>query len=254
MVHIIGLTREQLFFYPIDLALEEYVAPLRLLSKEEVVYIATTLGAFWAYDYGALKKGRPGLHAELKSGLHSDGFFVSEIMLEPLSIRLIMAGQLAIKFNQLGMPKPDWVVGIPDGATELGKLVSFCLGAKNAEMKKEEGNITLVSEIPAGQTLLLVEDFCTRGTGFKEAVTEIMFNKRLAVEILPFEMVLINRGGLNYILVEGVVRLFHVVALAEHRVKDWKPEDCPLCKAGSKPIKPKATDENWRLITTSQLS
>ena len=37
------------------------------LTAEEVVYIATELGAFWAYDYLTLNQGKPGLHAELKS-------------------------------------------------------------------------------------------------------------------------------------------------------------------------------------------
>jgi len=98
--------------------------------------------------------------------------------------------------------------------------------------------------------LLLDEDFCTKGTGFKEAVADIL-SRQPKTKILPLELVIINRGGLTAIAIEGVGE-FQVVAVANHRVNDWPPPECPLCKMGSKPIKPKATDENWRLITTSQ--
>ncbi len=249
MISIIGMTKDQLLWlYPDNL--NGPGDPPRLLTAEEVVYIATTLGAFWAYDHKALGAGRPGLHAELKSGLHSDGFFVSRILLESWTMRVIMADQIALRFCQRGWANPKWVAGIPDGATELGQEVARILGAKNAKMKKKDGRITLVSSIKPKESLLLVEDFCTQGTGFKEAIIDIL-SRQPEVMILPLELAIINRGGLKGIVIEGFE--FPIVAVAEHRVQDWKPEDCPLCKAGSKPIKPKATDENWRLLTASQL-
>jgi orotate phosphoribosyltransferase len=224
--------------------------PPRLLTEEEIVYIATTLGAFWAYNYEALREGKPGFHAELKSGLHSDGFFYSKILLESWNMGVIMADQIALRFKQLAIAEPDWVAGIPKGATKLGEDVAQIMGVKNAEMQKETERIELVSFIGPGESLLLVEDFCTRGTGFTEAVQDIL-SKQPQVKILPYELVILNRGGLKEIVIEGVGS-FQVVAVVEHRVNDWEPEECPLCKMGSKPIKPKATDENWRLITTSQ--
>ncbi len=223
-----------------------------LLSKEEIIYIAETFGAYWRYNYEAAKQGRVGIHAILKSELHSDGFFVSRILLDAPNIRWIFANQLVLRFNRLGIPKPDWVVGIPDGATKLGEDVAKIMGGKNAEMKKEDGRIVLVSLIGAGESLLGIEDFCTRGTGFKEAVLDIL-SKQPEVKFLPYESVILNRGGLKEIVIEGIGS-FEVVPAVEHRVNDWEPKECPLCKMGSKPIKPKATDENWRLITTSQLA
>lgn len=252
MLKIIGMPKDAL----LGLCPDSLKRPgsIQLLTEEEVVYIAETLGAFWKYDYEAVKRGKAGLHAELKSLLHSDGFFISRILLEPPNIRTIMADQQVMRFNQLGIPRPDWVAGIPDGATELGKEVAELLGTKHAEMKKEEGRIVLTSCIPALETLLLDEDFCTRGTGYTEAVLNIL-SRQPAVEILPYELVIINRGGLKKILVEGFGSyklVAKVVAVVNYRVNDWKPEECPLCEMGSKAIKPKATDENWRLLTTSQ--
>lgn len=235
---------------------EDLVAPLgaevvnRSLSAEEIVYLAKTLGALWQYDYQASEQGKLGMHAVLKSGRHSDGFFISRILLQHPNIINLLANQLAIRFMQRRI-RPDWVAGVPDGATELGQHVARLIGAaNNAEMKKEEDRIELVSSIGPGQSMLLVEDFCTRGTGFKQAVLDII-SKQPRVVILPYELVILNRGGLKEIDVEGVGS-FQILAAVEHRVNDWLPEECPLCKKGSTPIKPKATDENWQAITTSQ--
>ena len=248
MLKIIGMTKEELLgLHPDSL---KRPGSIQLLTEEEVIYIAETLGAHWKYNYEAAKLGKPGLHAELKSLLHSDGFFVSAILLESPNIRTITADQLVLRFNQLGIPKPDWVAGIPKGATKLGEDVAQIMGVKNAKMQKETERIELTTSIGPGESLLLIEDFCTRGTGFKEAVWDIL-SKQPQVKILPYELVILNRGGLREIVIEGVGS-FQVVAVVEHRVNDWQPDECPLCQMGSKPIKPKATEENWRLITTSQ--
>lgn len=228
----------------------------RLLSTDEVVYIAKTLDAFWSYDYEAAKEGRAGMHAILKSLLHSDGFFISRIMLKYENIRKIMANQMAARFLDKMPPmfRPVWVGGVPDGATELGEDLSQSLGAKLAKMEKVDGKISLVSDIGLDETLLLCEDFCTRGTGFREATQDII-SKQPGVKFIFYEPVVINRGGLTSVDVESVGS-FKIIANADHRINDWNPEStegCPLCKIGSAPIKPKATDENWALITKSQL-
>lgn len=256
MLKIVDMDQPQLLIlHPASLINEIGEKP-RLLTKEEIIHIARTLGAFWAYDYQALERGKPGLHAQLKSGLHSDGFFTSRIFLKPWNIKLIIADQLALRFRQLKASCPEWVAGIPDGATELGEEVAGLLGSNPASMKKENGRISIESEIPAGETLLLVEDICTRGTGFTEAVQDILI-KRPNARILPYELVIVNRGGLSEIRIpatngqaEFTVK---IVPLVDHRLNDWDPDVCPLCKKGSKPIKPKEADESWRLITTSQL-
>lgn len=248
MLEIIGMTKEELLGLSPDTL--KRPSENRLLIGQEFVYIAQTLGAFWSFDYEAAKRGKIGMHAILKSKLHSDGFFVSRILLQYQNIKTIMADQQVMRFLQLGIPKPDWIAGIPDGATELGKEVAHSLGTRRAEMEKNEGKIALVSSIPADESLLLVEDFCTRGTGFTEAVLDI-WSKQPRVRILPLELVLLNRGGLKEIVIKDKLTA-QVVAVVNHRVKDWTPLECPLCKMGSEPIEPKATDENWRLITSSQ--
>lgn len=225
----------------------------RLLTPEEVVHMAKELGAFWTYDYDVAKQGRVGLHAELKSGLHSDGFFISRIFLAEENIRKIISHQMVMRLKQHPdeIISPNYVVGIPDGATKLGEDIAQILGRKCAEMEKVDGRIRLVTSLLPGEPILLVEDFCTRGTGFAEAV-RVILEAQPEAYILPYDPVIINRGGLESIIIEGFGQA-KVLPVVEWRVQDWPPEECPLCKMGSKPIKPKATDENWKAITTSQL-
>jgi orotate phosphoribosyltransferase len=245
MLNILAMdAKELLALDPRDIA--------RQLTADEMFHIAKVLGSFWSYDYEAAKEGKVGLHAELKSQRHSDGFFVSKIMLEPPNILALMGDQIIMRLNAVGICKPDYVVGIPDGATKLGAYLAKKIGAKLADMQKVDGKITLVTLIEPKSLVLLVEDFCTRGTGFMEAVKNIIEQQSL-VRILAYDPVIINRGGVEGFSIPGAGNYFKVLPVAEQRVSDWDPAECPLCKRGSKPIKPKATDENWRLITTSQL-
>ncbi len=225
---------------------------VRVLTTEEILYIFAQLGGFWAYDREAAKQGRPGLHALLKSLRHSDGFVNSRVVLPNNNICQIMARQLVAHWREQKLPKPNWVIGIPDGATKLGEYVGKILSVKIAKMEKVDGKIQLVTEIGAGESVLFVEDFCTRGTGFKEAVASVKASQPDAV-FVPIELVIINRGGLEVIEVNGVGE-FAIVAAATHRISDWEADKCPLCHDfGSKAIKPKVDEESWKKLVASQI-
>ena len=223
----------------------------RALTADEVVHMAAVLGAFWSYDYDAAKRQKFGMHAILKSGLHSDGFFISRILLEPDNIRLIIANQIVMKLREVKIEQPDYVAGVPDGATILGQDIAGILGAQCATMQKINGRIVLGTQLYDRDKILLVEDFCTRGTGFKEAVVRVK-ESRPGAKILPYNPVIINRGGLKKID-EAAIGTFTIIPVVEWRIQDWDAKTCQLCALGSTPIKPKETDENWRAITTSQL-
>ncbi|MDD5294719.1 MAG: hypothetical protein PHP21_02245 [Patescibacteria group bacterium] len=239
---------ELLLLNPLDFAEQ-------LLSAKEVIYVAEVLDAFWRYNYAAAEQGKPGKHALLKSGLHSDGFLISKILLKPDNIRLIMAYQLKQLFGHLNIMKPDWLVGIPDGATALAEDLGRIMGVKVAALQKVEGGrITVITPFKPGERLLIVEDFCTKGTGFKETVV-LINSKQPEAEILPYEMVIVNRGGLKKIEVDDI-GVFSIVSVADHRIGEWTKEECPHsgpCRFGSVAIKPKVDEASWRDITTSQL-
>lgn len=217
-------------------------------SEEELMHIARELGAFWQYDYVAAEKGRVGQHALLKSGRHSDGFFASKILLEHENILEIMARQIARTSSCLGL---SHIAGVPNGATELAqKTAGFLPGVEVVKLEKIDGFIRLLSDIPPGSAVLFVEDFCTRGTGFMEAVHEVILRCKDAV-VLPWLLCIINRGGLSVIEMENLGK-FLIFPIAEVRITDWEKEECPLCKMGSIPVKPKESQENWKGLLSPQ--
>lgn len=227
----------------------------RVLTGEELLLIAKLLEAFWQYDYQAAKNGRPGLHAELKSGKHSDGFFVSRIFLAEPNILEIIANQLAsiirAETRNYGVLLPDYVVGIPTGATTLGEKVAKLLDVQPAIMEKINGRIKMVSKLEQGDSIIVVEDVITRGTATREAIASIFREQPQAI-VMPWIPAIINRGGLK--TVEADASKFLIRAIANMPMNDWPPDQCPLCrKYNSKAIKPKVTDENWREITRSQI-
>ena len=243
---IIGLSKEKL---------AECLDPqsfTRKLSGEEIIYLAKTFDACWEYDYQAAANGKIGRHAVLKCGSHSDIFFNSKIFLSNDNVREIVARQLVMRYRlQPSAERPDWVVGIPDGAKELGKDVARILKSRLAVMTKENGQMKLESRISPYASVLMVEDLCTQGTGLKDAVREVLAKQPRAL-VLWHELAVVDRGGLGHVNISDVHE-FTVVSLAQLKVNDWPPDYCPLCHAGSKPIKPKTTDENWQLLIRSQL-
>lgn len=245
MIKILGMAREDIVNN-----LNPYRVT-RILSSEEIMYIAEVLGAFWQYDYyAAYQEGKWGYHAELKSGQHSDAFFDSKLILQYPNIKKLIAYQMVMRIKRLKWGIPNFIGGVPDGATELAREVAGVMGAEFAELEKKDGRIILISKL-GHASLLLVEDVCSAGTGFREAVLNIR-SKEPSVRFFPVEPVVLNRGGHKKIYVEGEWEDFKIVALAVRPTREWEPKHCLLCEGGSKVIKPKETEENWRLITTSQ--
>src|SRR3989338_3784215 len=234
MKEIFEMSREQL------LALEPDVVT-KPLSLDEMLHIARNLGAFWSYDYEAQMAGRPGMHALLKSGRHSDGFFVSRILLKPENIRRIIASQMILQLQKVRVPHPEYVIGVPDGATLLGEMIAEMLGVPCAVMNKHDGRLFLNTELRSRASVLILEDFCTRGTGFKEAVIEVRSSHLSnGAWVLSYNPVIINRGGIREIVIEGV-GVFKILSVVERKINDWDPTVlCPLCALGSFPIKPNA--------------
>ncbi len=249
-VDILGMNQQDL----LDLRVHDIGD--RRLSFEEFAHIARTLGALWTYDKEAAARGKVGMHALLKSGQHSNVFFVSKILLEPDNILKIMANQIALRIRWVlrafAYVKPDSIVGVPDGATKLGEEVGRILGIPTIRMAKIDGQIEPTTPIKAGERILFVEDFCTRMTGFIEAASAVL-SAQPDARIIPIDSVILNRGGLESVHVKDVGMVI-IVPVVKWKAWDCDPDEgCELCEMGSVAIKPKASYENWRLLTTSQL-
>jgi orotate phosphoribosyltransferase len=216
----------------------------------------TTVGWFKLFKDLALwlDEGKCLYHAELSSGLHSNGFFNSEKFFE-------MPGQVdhaardlmeLLQKTGLELDLVDRVVGPAMGAITIAHDLARSLGREcskacrfsytEKKVEGENGTKKMAfrrSSIYPHEKVLLVEDVLTTGGSVlmvKKAVEDA------GGEILPFVAILVNRSGLQEI--EGL----KVVSLFEVEIVNWSAEDCPLCQLGSKAIRPKE-DGNWDLLT-----
>jgi len=219
------------------------------LSTEEIIHIADVVRAHWKYDILRTRK-ELNFHAQLKGLEHSDEFFYSEILFSFSNIRKIIATQISNLFNQLGIFVPDWIVGIPKGAKVLGDEVAEILHTKSAVLeKKEDGGMVLISNMAKGDRVLIIDDFSSAGTGVRDVVQAISSKQRVC--FIPFALFALNRGGKKIIsTAEGD---FIIKSLGNYKTNHWPSSECPLCKKGSIPIKPKDPVKNWNLLTNQSL-
>ncbi len=206
-------------------------------------------GALWTHD-GNPK--RP--HAFLTLGKHSSGFFNSRLVVsDEVLLRDAASDLLELFANQGGdFTKVNGIVGPQTGATKLAEYISdqictfsrdgVCFWASPAKSKYEGPKSLIFSHedlclLPC-ESILLCEDVLTTG-GSVDLTADAVSNA--GGIILPFILVLVNRSGLTEVSGRKVI------ALIDRPMPMWTPDECPLCKKGSKAIRPK---DNWVRLNT----
>lgn len=204
-------------------------------------------GALWIHDEDPL---RP--HALLTSGNHSTGFFNSEGVLEDPALVDGAALDLTelLEFAGLDLTKVNRVVGPAMGAITLAHDIARHISYKSPEgclrayVEKHEDVDGVRSmrfgrtKLRAGEHVLLAEDVMT--TGGSIALTADAVLKAGGI-VLPYVVVLVNRSGHSHI--DGR----EIVSLITHPMPVYTPDECPLCAAGSEPLRPKDS-ENWQRL------
>lgn len=210
--------------------------------------------ALWIYDRThETTPRRP--HALLRSNLHSEGFFNSQLVIANEPMLRDAASDLIDLFVEAGgdLEQVAGVVGPQTGATKLaGYLCSeiicrakkYCFTASPAKsgadgkgpMVFDDKEYALVS----ASTILPCEDVVTTAGSVMRALEA---SEKAGAKALPYILVLVNRSGLKEI--HGR----QIIALIEHHMPTYAPEDCPLCKAGSEAIHAKG--ENWARLTAT---
>lgn len=206
--------------------------------------------AYWLHD-GNPK--RP--HALLTSGLHSNGFFNSKPVIADDALLREVSADIVDLYLQSGgvLIAVDRVIGPQTGATKLAEFVAYEISNRRgrrcgwASPKKvgEGNNKSMVFDDPArkpypNEFILLVEDVITTGSSLEltaKAVSKAAQNALFS----SFVCTLVNRSGLTE------VNGRKIIALIEHEMPIWTPEECPLCELGSEAIRPK---ENWALLNS----
>lgn len=172
---------------------------------------------------GALLEG----HFILTSGLHSQIYFqCAKVFQYPLYSEKICK-ETAVYFKNQQI---DLVISPAVGGIIFGYELARQLGVRSIFTERVEGKMNLRRgfEIKPGEKVLVAEDVTTTGGSVKE-VMEVV--GRRGGEVLAVTAVVDRSGGkVDF----GVP--YH--SLVRMEVQNYKQEDCPLCRAGSKPKKP----------------
>lgn len=196
-------------------------------------------GAIWIHD------GSPNQpHALLTSGLHSDGFVNCTMVTQHPTI-LQSAVSEGLK-DQLSDVMAEWVIGSAFGAITLAHAIAYHLGAR-AGFTEKDGELMKLSrfEIPTADRVLVVEDTISTGGSTKKTIEGIKTSGVEDSRILPYIVSLVNRSGKDEL--DGR----KIRALLTLNIHAWTPAECPLCKIGSQPVRPKG---NWQVLTRRDLN
>jgi orotate phosphoribosyltransferase len=172
---------------------------------------------------GALLRG----HFLLTSGLHSDTYLQSALVLQHPEHAAVLGAGLARPFAGDAV---QVVVAPAIGGILVAHETARALGVRAIFTERESGAMRLRRgfAIAPGERCLVVEDVVTTGGSTREVMEVVAAAEGRLTGVAS----LIDRSGGH--------AAFPVkqVALATLTVPTFAPEACPLCKAGSTPIKP----------------
>lgn len=172
---------------------------------------------------GALLHG----HFRLTSGLHSDIYLQSALVLQHPGAAEMLGRALAASFREAGART---VLAPAIGGILVAHEVARGLGVRALFTEREQNVMTLRRgfALERGEPCLVVEDVITTGGSTREVMKCVEGAGGRVVGVGS----LIDRSGGSAAF--DVKR----VALATVNAATYKPEKCPLCKTGSVAIKP----------------
>lgn len=172
---------------------------------------------------GALLEG----HFRLSSGLHSDRYLQSALVLQHPEFAGELGEALAERARHL---QPTVVMSPAVGGIVIGQEVARALGVRAIFAERQDGALRLRRgfSLSAADRVLVVEDVITTGGSTRETVD-------VAVEHgahVHGAAAIIDRGN-------DPARLgIPLFALLQLHVPTYQPEACPLCAKGQLVVKP----------------
>lgn len=234
------------------LSLDSYDLIDEIVSQDEILNWFSLLDASWIHS------GDPkNPHAELTSGWCSNGFFDCLRVLKFVNLSDILADQLAKKIRSvIGFEKKiDWVIGSPmagitfahDLARVIGAPINMCV-EKDPSDPKSKKMMWKRMIIPETDNALQIEELTTTAHTLNEVERAVREGnkdgeKTVSVNFLPYVGILVHRPPKLPVTHYGNRQ---VIALIEKEIWAVPPEECPLCKEGSKRLRPKT---NWKELT-----
>ncbi len=214
------------------------------LSKSQISGVFKRLNAGWVHD------GNPkNPHAVLTSGLCSNAYFnVSQIASNSIAMQ-VLAYNLSRKIVPRIGGEDIVVVGSAYAGIIPSFMVALCLGARHMYTKKgPNGEMVWTGRfsIPKGAYVLQVEDLITTFKTTEAVRRVIIAGNKNPVKFYPFVATIVHRPAklpTEYYFDEEKIE---IISLLEKEVWAVPQEECPLCKKGSKRLKPK---EHWEELT-----
>src|SRR5512143_3668548 len=172
---------------------------------------------------GALLSG----HFLLSSGLHSEQYLQSALVLQQPDIATKLCLALAEHFKNSSI---EVVIAPALGGVFVSHETARALGVRALFAERVNGELSLRRgfTISPGERVLVVEDVITTGKSTKETIRVVQQAGGVAVAAAS----LVDRSGGKADL--GVP----YKSLVTLNVPTYPAEACPLCKAGSHPVKP----------------
>jgi len=186
------------------------------LEREEALHIFR--------ECGALLEG----HFLLSSGLHSGHYLQCALVCQHPEVCERFCRGIA---RDLAGLKADAVVGPALGGIVFAYELARVLGARGLFMERdEEGRMTLRRGflLKPGERVIVAEDVMTTGGSVAEIVDRV---EAVGAEVVGIAC-LVDRGGLKRFADRTCA------ALLTMEFPTYDPAACPLCRSGTRPVKP----------------
>ena len=174
-------------------------------------------------ETGALLEG----HFLLTSGLHSNTYFqCAKVFQYPWHAEKLCQ-EIADHFRN---EKISTVVSPAVGGIIVGQEIARLLKIRSIFTERVDGRMTLRRgfEIASDERVLIAEDVTTTGGSVKEVI-EVA--EQYGAHIVAVTAVVDRSGGKADFQVP-------YYSLLQMDVQNYRPEQCPMCQSGSKPVKP----------------
>ncbi|MDR1511217.1 MAG: orotate phosphoribosyltransferase [Endomicrobium sp.] len=168
-------------------------------------------------------------HFKLASGLHSDTYFQSALILQNPKDTAKLAKELANKIKENNI-KVNAVVSPAVGGIVIGYEVARALGVRSIFTERVDGKVGLRRSfsVDRDEKVLVVEDVITTGLSSIEVINSVKSMGSVVVAVAS----LVDRSAGK---VDFGVPKFSILTL---EVKNYDKDSCPMCKSGSVAIKP----------------
>lgn len=180
-------------------------------------------------ENGALLKG----HFLLSSGLHSDAYLQSELVMQHPSVARSIIEGLKEKLKDVDF---TCIVSPAIGGIRFGYMLADIMGKRAIFSERVDGVMTFRRgfSLEEGEKVIVAEDVVTTGKSTKECISAI---EAAGGKVQAITSIIDRSGGLADFSVP-------FYSLASVDVKSYTVEECPLCKKGIPFVKPGSRDFN----------